>query len=459
MMKDESNVTTSAKTGMRAQRMGSKLPAEQQIEKALHNNEPLTGCLMEQICKPANLNRAYKRVKANKGSPGADGMTVNEMRGYIAKHKETLIQSLLNGTYRSQPVRQVEIPKADGGVRQLGIPTVIDRLVQQAILQVLQPIYEIGFSDSSYGFRPKRSAHQALKQAQKYVQEGNVIVVDMDLEKFFDRVNHDILMSRLAKRIRDKCLLKIIRSFLEAGIMKEGVCVGRNEGTPQGGPLSPLLSNILLDELDKELEKRGHKFCRYADDCNIYIRSQQAGERVFVSIKQFLIKKLRLKVNEAKSSVAKALERQFLGFSIIRQGRISLSKKAAERVKNSVCVLTKRNRGVSLAQVILELNRKLRGWINYFKLIETPTILKELDGWIRRKLRCYRLKQLKTFKSLAHFLMGLGISEKNAHTTASSGKGLWRISNAIALNQAMSTAWFDKQGLINLERQAKLLKI
>src|SRR5262245_45525605 len=285
------------------QRMNPEELKEQQIQKAVFENDSLTSCLMERICSRGNLNQAYKRVKANKGSPGIDGMRVEAMGEFIAEHKEALIQSLLEGSYRAQAVKRVEIPKPDGSKRQLGIPTVIDRVIQQAILQVLQPLYEREFSNSSYGFRPGRRAHQAVKRAQGYVQAGNGIVVDIDLEKFFDRVNHDVLMSRLGKRIEDRRLLKIIRSFLEAGIMEGGVCIERHEGTPQGGPLSPLLSNILLDELDKELEKRGHKFCRYADDCNIYVKSQKAGERVLSSIKQFLEKRLRLRINGAKSAV------------------------------------------------------------------------------------------------------------------------------------------------------------
>lgn len=459
MMSDEHKLTTSADIDMRIQRMNSKISGEQQIKKASHGDDSLTSCLMEQICKPANLNQAYKRVKANKGAPGTDGITIDELRNYIATHKEKMIQSLLDGSYRPQAVRLVEIPKPGGGVRQLGIPTVVDRLVQQAILQVLQPIFEEGFSDSSFGFRPKRSAHQAVKKAQEYVREGHRVVVDMDLEKFFDRVNHDILMAKLAVRINDKRLLKIIRSFLKADIMREGVCIERIEGTPQGGPLSPLLSNILLDELDKELERRGHKFCRYADDCNIYVRSQRAGERVLESLKHFLGEKLRLKVNEAKSAVGKVTSRQFLGFRLLPNGKISLSGKSEERVKDGIRTLTKHSRGVSFSKVIEELNEKLRGWINYFKLIESHSKLEDLDCWIRRKLRCYRLKQRGKCKSLSNFLMGLGVPEENARKTASSGKGWWRIANAPALKQAMSNAWFDKQGLINLGRQAMLLTV
>jgi len=457
-MHDEKKTFTVSAKDTRILRMNFKVSEEQQIKMALNANDSLTSCLMEQICEPANLNRAYKRVKANKGSPGVDGLTIHEMKAFIAKHKENLIQSLLNGTYKSQPVRSVEIPKPNGEMRKLGIPTVMDRLVQQAILQVLQPIYELEFSNSSFGFRPNRSAHQAVKRAQEFVKSGHRFVVDIDLEKFFDRVNHDILMSRLARRIKDKRLLKIIRGFLQAGIMEGGVCVERLEGTPQGGPLSPLLSNILLDELDTELENRGHKFCRYADDCNVYVKSRRAGERVLDSIKQFLGKRLRLKINEAKSAVAKVWERQFLGFCIQRNDKIGLSKKSEERIKRVIRELTKRNRGVSLQKVIAELNVKLHGWVNYFKIIETPHKLIKLDSWMRRKLRCYRLKQRKKSHSIAKFLEGLGASAINAKRIGSSGKGWWRLSHTAAVQHALSNAWFIKQGLINLESKAALVK-
>lgn len=461
MMCDENQqdfTTSAAKDGRGSAYESRSQSGEQQIKMALPHSEPLTENLMEQVCNWANLNRAYKQVKANKGAPGVDGMTVDELRDFIVKHKETLIRSLLEGRYQPKPVRLVEIPKPNEGTRQLGIPTVVDRLVQQAILQVLQPIYELEFSNNSYGFRPKRSAHQAVEQAQKYVQAGYRTVVDIDLEKFFDRVNHDILMSRLAKRIKDKRLLKIIRKFLEAGIMMNGVCVERIEGTPQGGPLSPLLSNVMLDDLDKELERRGHKFCRYADDCNIYVRSRHAGTRVFKSISQFLIKKLRLKVNEAKSGIASVSERQFLGFRIMRTGKICLSDKSEERVKREIRKLTKRSRGISLAKVIGELNKKLRGWVNYFKLVEMLSILHRLDSWIRRKLRCYRLKQRKRSHPIAKFLIDLGVTKRNAWNTAKSGKGWWRLSRTPAITQAMSNDWFNQLKLINLEQEVKRLK-
>jgi len=453
-MTNETKFASSANNGLNTQRMRAKRFEEQQIQEALFKDKALTTCLMEKICDPTNLNRAYKRVKANKGAPGIDGMTVDDMGKFIATHKERLRETLFTGTYQPQPVREVEIPKAGKGKRQLGIPTVIDRLVQQAILQVLQPIFEAKFSKSSFGFRPGRSAHQAVKQAQSHVQAGKDIVVDIDLEKFFDRINHDILMSKLARVIEDKRVLKVIRAFLNAGIMRQGVCIKRVEGAPQGGSLSPLLSNILLDELDKELERRGHSFCRYADDCNVYVKSLAAGKRVMDSLKQFLSKRLRLKVNEGKSAVSKVTERQFLGFRILQNSKINISEQSVEKMKNNVRRITKRNRGRSLERVITELNEKLGGWINYFKLIDRPEQLKGLDSWIRHKLRCYRLKQRKRSYPKAIFLIKLGVNPRSAWNTAKSGKGLWRLSRTPALQQAMSNAWFNKHGLINLEQRA-----
>jgi len=429
---------------------GTGILEVQTTQLAIDALEVLTENLMEQVCQSANLNRAYKRVKSNKGSAGIDGMRVNELGDHIREHKEQLITSLLEGSYNPQPVRHVMIPKPGGGERQLGIPTVMDRLVQQAIYQILEPLYESKFSDSSYGFRPKRSAHMALKQAKSYVESGRPWVVDMDLEKFFDRVNHDILMSRLARVIKDKRLLKILRRFLQSGIMQDGVVVDRYEGTPQGGPLSPLLSNILLDEVDKELERRGHKFCRYADDQNIYVSSQRAGERVYASIKQFLEVKLKLKVNEAKSAVAKVSERKFLGYRILTDGRLSLAPESLKRARDKVRALTKRNRGRSFEQVVNELNVFLKGWYNYFKQVETYSGFAKLDSWIRRKLRCYKLKQKKNFKSLLRFLKSEGIPDREARQIGSSGKGVWRLSGTHTLHRALDIAWFQSQGLFSL---------
>lgn len=456
MVEDQIDATSPVKAS--ESRTGASLHGEQQISMA--KNEPcaLAVNLMEKICNRANLNQAYKRVKANKGAPGVDRVSVKALGEYISNHKEQLIETLLSGSYKPNPVRQVMIPKPGGGERQLGIPTVLDRMIQQAILQVLEPMFDREFSESSYGFRPKRSAQNALKQAKAYVESGNTWVVDMDLEKFFDRVNHDILMSKLAKRIGDKRLLKIIRGFLTAGIMQEGVVVSRYAGTPQGGPLSPLLSNILLDELDKELERRGHKFCRYADDQNIYVKSKRSGERVYTSIKQFLEKKLKLKVNEEKSAVAQVCERKFLGYQILNDGRLMIAMTSIQRAKDKVRRLTWRSRGKSFEQVITELNNFLRGWSNYYKLAEAKSLWKKLDSWVRRKLRCYKLKQKKRGTSIAKLLMSLGVSEKESRQIGSSGKGWWRLSRTYAVHRALDNVWLKKWGLISLEeRWATLL--
>jgi RNA-directed DNA polymerase len=413
----------------------------------------LTGRLMERIADRANLREAYKRVKANKGSPGVDGMTVHDLGKHMAEHWQDVAQALLDGSYQPQPVRGVEIPKPGGGVRQLGIPTVLDRLAQQAILQVLEPLLDGTFSNSSYGFRPGRSAHQALHQAKQYVAEGRLIVVDMDLEKFFDRVNHDVLMSRLARRIADKRLLGIIRRFLQAGMFQHGVCVERYEGTPQGGPLSPLLANLLLDDLDKELEARGHRFCRYADDCNIYVQTKVAGERVMASVTSFLEGKLRLKVNRLKSAVAAVWERKFLGHRLLSGGRLGIAPKSLERAKDRVREITRRNRGVSLERVISELNSFLRGWVQYFRYAECKSHLKELDSWVQRKLRCVKLKQRKRRWPIVDFLHRQGVPLWRAWPIAWSSVGWWRKAGSPQACEAMSNAWFQRMSLVNLTQQ------
>jgi RNA-directed DNA polymerase len=417
----------------------------------------LTGDLMERVCERENLNRAYKRVKANKGAPGVDGITVGELYDWLIEYKEELVGSLLDGSYKPQPVLGKEIEKPGGGKRRLGIPTVVDRLVQQAILQTLEGIVDPTFSESSYGFRRGRNAHQAVKQAAEYVAEGRGVVVDVDLEKFFDRVNHDMLMARLARHVSDKRLLHIVRRFLEAGMMCDGVSVERYEGTPQGGPLSPLLANLLLDDLDKELERRGHRFCRYADDCNIYVRTEQAGERVLASVTRFVEEKLRLRVNREKSAVAPTQERQFLGYRLLWDGRLAIAPRSLERAKKRIGQITRRNRGISLEQMIGELNAYLTGWVTYFRYAACKSHLQRLDEWIRRKLRCVRLKQRKRAKPIADFLQSLGVPERSAWLLALSGKGWWRKAGAPQAHQAMGIAWFRAQGLVTLtERYAEL---
>jgi RNA-directed DNA polymerase len=432
-------------------------PEEPQTPTVLDPARALTVSLMEEVTERDNLNRAYRRVVSNKGSAGVDGLTVGDLKTWIATNKDTLIASLLDGRYQPQPVRGVQIPKPGGGMRQLGIPTVVDRLVQQAILQVLEKLLDPTFSASSFGFRPGRGAHDALAQASRYVADGRPIVVDLDLEKFFDRVNHDILMSRLARRIGDKRLLKIIRRFLEVGLMQDGVCVERHEGTPQGGPLSPLLANLLLDDLDRELERRGHQFCRYADDCNIYVRSQAAGERVLASVTTYLEEQLRLRVNRSKSAVASVKERKFLGHRLLEDGTQTIAPKSLERAQDRVREITRRNRGVSFEQMVRELNSFLTGWVTYFRFAKAKSVLTELGSWVRRKLRCVRLKQRKRAKSITDFLHGLGVPWHQCWTTAACGKGWWRMAQTPAAQHGMSNAWFQAQGLVNpLDRYLQL---
>jgi RNA-directed DNA polymerase len=436
---------------------GTAACEEWQASTASNRERALSSNLMERVCERENLNRAYKRVKANKGAPGIDGMTVGELYDWLREHKEALVESLLGGSYEPQLVLGKEIDKPSGGKRRLGIPTVVDRLVQQAILQVLEEIVDPTLSESSYGFRRGRNAHQAVKQAAEYVAEGREIVVDVDLAEFFDRVNHDMLMARVARHVSDKRLLHIVRRFLGAGMMWDGVCIGRYEGTPQGGPLSPLLANLLLDDLDKELERRGHRFCRYADDCNIYVRTQKAGDRVLSSVTRFLEGRLRLRVNEKKSAAAPVQERQFLGYRILRDGRLAIAPRSLERAKRRIRQITRRNRGISLEQMIGEVNSYLTGWVTYFRYAACKGHLQRLDEWIRRKLRCVRLKQRKRTKSIADFLRSLGVPEWSAWMLALSGKGWWRKAGTPQANQAMNNAWFRAQGLVSLsERYAGL---
>lgn len=424
---------------------------ERQASSTLSNDRHLTTNLMEKICSLSNLRRAYKQVKRNKGSAGVDGMTVDEMHEYFKTHIDELREALLSGSYQPQSVLGVNIPKPGGGERQLGIPTVIDRVIQQAISQVLEPIYEPEFSDLSYGFRPKRSAHDALKVASSYVEQGHVWVVDLDVEKYFDRVNHDILMSKLSKRIGDKSLLRLIRRYLKADMMQDGLSTKRQAGVPQGSPLSPLLSNIMLDELDKEMERRGHKYVRYADDCNIYVKSSRAGHRVMSSVIQFLEKRLKLRVNTTKSAVALSNQRKFLGYRLQTDGRLSVAPESLRRLKDKLRKQTKRNRGRSFEQVVKEVNQSLRGWLGYFRLSCFKSTMSDLDGWIRRKLRCYRLKQRKKGWSIVVWLMNLGVKERDARNIGSSGKGWWRLAKTPALHRALNKEWFSNQGLYSLE--------
>lgn len=437
---------------------GTVLNEGQQIFLELTAKETLAQDLMKIVCHRDNLNRAYKRVKSNKGAAGVDGMSIDELGTYIMENREEIVSSLMEGRYKPQEVKGVNIPKPKGGTRLLGIPTVLDRVIQQAIYQALEPIFEPRFSDSSYGFRPKRSAHQAVKAASKHVESGKIWVVDIDMAKYFDQVNHDILMSRLTKVIGDKVLLRLIRKFLQADMMVNGVVTERQAGTPQGGPLSPLLSNIMLDELDKELERRGHKFCRYADDCNIYVDSQRAGERVMTSIKKFLATRLKLQINEEKSAVAEVRERSFLGYTIGNKGMISVSQESQKRMKDKVRQLTKGNRGVSFEKVIQSLNTYLPGWLQYFSLAMGISQYRKLDSWIKRRLRCYRLKQRKRKWPIAKWLMELGLSPRNAWSLATSDKSWWRKSRNPIINMATPNAWFEKLGLFSLYDKAKALQ-
>src|SRR5512136_988743 len=407
--------------------------------------------LMEEACSRENLEAAWKRVRRNKGGPGVDGMTIDAAKDYLREQWPNIRSQLLRGTYQPLPVKRVEMPKPDGGIRKLGVPCVVDRLIQQALLQVLQKRWDPTFSEHSYGFRPGRSAHQAVAQAQRYIAEGYNYGVDIDLEKFFDRVNHDLLMARVAARVSDKRVLKLIRAFLNAGVMEDGLVCPVDEGTPQGGPLSPLLSNLVLDELDKELTRRGHRFCRYADDCNIYVRSRRAGERVMASIGRFLITKLRLKVNESKSAVARPEERKFLGFSISNDGRERrIAQKALERFKMRVRELTRRTIGASLAKLTENLTPYLLGWLGYFGFCETPRVLSNLDAWIRRRLRMYLWRQWKNGRNRFNELRRRGVSKFHAAVAAGSPTGFWRMSGHPTVQQALRNRYFDSIGLPRL---------
>jgi RNA-directed DNA polymerase len=408
--------------------------------------------LMEQICERENLIRAWDRVRSNGGAAGVDGLTLEETGKRLRETWPTIREHLLQGTYRPQPVRRVEIPKPDGGGRRLGIPTVLDRLIQHAILQVLNPQWDPTFSESSFGFRPGRSAHQAVAQAQSFIAEGYDWVVDIDLEEFFDRVNHDVLMSRVARRVPDKRVLKLIRAYLTAGIMENGLVSPSAEGTPQGGPLSPLLSNLLLDDLDRELERRGHRFCRYADDCNIYVQTERAGQRVMESVTRFLTKRLRLKVNGSKSAVGRPKDRKFLGFRFTwgRNAKRSIAPKALTRFKERVRELTGRTRGRSVADVVERLSRYLNGWGGYFGFCQTPSELKGLDGWIRRRLRALLWQQWRTWRNRKRMLIFLGVAKGRAAEAAACSRGPWAMAQHPVLQEAMNLEFFAALGLPQL---------
>jgi RNA-directed DNA polymerase len=411
-----------------------------------------TDRLMEEIVDRENLKEALQRVKANKGSPGVDGMTVNQLDDYLRQHWPAIREQLLSGTYKPKPVKRVEIPKPDGGVRKLGIPTVLCRFIQQAVMQVLQRQWDPTFSDHSYGFRPGRSAHQAVAQAQRYIAEGYSWVVDLDLEKFFDRVNHDKLMGQIAKRVEDKRLLKLIRTFLNAGVMENGLISPSVEGTPQGGPLSPLLSNLVLDALDRELELRGHRYVRYADDSNVYVRSERAGQRVMKSVTRFITQQLKLKVNENKSAVARPQERKFLGFSFTDGPEIkrAIAPKALTRFKDRIREITRQAKGVSIETTVKRLATYMVGWRGYFGFCETPEVLIGLIRWVRLRLRCALWRQWKTPRRRRAALLELGVRPQLAANTAGSGRGPWYLARSKALSVGASNAYFRSLGLPSL---------
>lgn len=410
-----------------------------------------TKSLIDEMLDKENMKLAYKQVVKNKGAPGVDKMTTEDLKRHLVDNWQYIKDALLNGKYKPQPVKEVEIPKPGGGVRKLGIPTVVDRLIQQALHQILSPIFEKEFSESSYGFRPGRSTHQAVLKAQEYVSSGRRWVVDMDLEKFFDRVNHDILMSRVERKVKDKRILLLIRRYLQAGIFIDGLESIRSEGTPQGGPLSPLLSNILLDDLDKELEARGHAFCRYADDCNIYVKSEEAGKRILGSIKCFLERKLKLKINESKSAVDRPWNRKFLGYSMTvdKETKLKISPKALERLKDKLKDKFKKGRGQNILRVIENIKPILVGWSNYFKLAKIKTTLDKLDAWIRRKIRCIIWRQKKRAQARYRMLVKNGLSKERAKLGTSNGKGSWWNAGASHMNQAFTKLKLEEMGLIS----------
>lgn len=418
---------------------------------------PARPSLLQRVVCERVWSAAWQQVRRNGGAPGVDGMRVDAFEKWNAEHGDRVRRELLGGTYEPQPVRRVEIPKPGGGVRLLGVPTVLDRVIQQALVIVLTPILDPTFSESSHGFRPGCSAHGAVAEAKRYVADGNRWVVDIDLSKFFDRVNHDVLADRLWKRLGDGPVVSLIRRYLRAGVMLHGVVVERREGTPQGGPLSPLLSNVLLDEWDRELERRGHRFVRYADDCNIYVRSKRAGERVLASCRAFLERRLRLKVNEEKSAVARPWDRQFLGYSVTngKKPKQRLAPRSVTRLKERVREITTRSRGVSLGQMLGELTRYLRGWSGYYRRIETPSVLEALDSWIRRRVRCFLLKQWRPGVVRRRALRRLGVND--GWKLAGSRKGPWRVSRSRVASAALPIGYLEQRGLLSLTQEWRRL--
>src|ERR1700682_6514607 len=444
-MRQKNQVELNLGTGAEGEaRSAAARESEARAVKACLERPAVAGPSMEAVVERENLKTALAQVKRNKGAAGIDGMSVDDLRAYLKQHWPATRAQLLDGTYKPQPVRRVEIPKASGGKRPLCLPTVLDRFIQPAAMQALRAEWDRTFSEASFGFRPGRSAHQAVAKAQAYIASGHDVVVDFDLEKFFDQVNHDILMGLVAKRVTDKRVLKLIRGFLTAGVLADGLVSPTEEGTPQGGPLSPLLSNLMLDVLDKELEKRGHRFVRYADDCNIYVRSQKAGERVMAGIEKFLAKRLKLKVNKAKSAVAKPSARKFLGFSFTggREPRRRIAPQAIARFKARVRELTRRTRGRSLAQTSKELSTYLVGWRGYFGFCQTPSVLRALDEWIRRRLRAIAWKQWRRGRTRFAELRHRGVGRDLAAQTAGSPHGPWRLSASHALHIALPNAFF-----------------
>jgi RNA-directed DNA polymerase len=422
-----------------------------ELSSRLEQQRTLTQNILERIVDNGNIDKAYNQVRGNKGSAGVDKMSVEELGTWLGINLKSFQTSILEEKYEVSPVRKVELDKPDGGKRLLGIPTVKDRLIQQAIFQQLNIHYDPYFSESSYGFRPNRGAQQAIRRASEYIKEGKEWVVDIDLEKFFDKINHDRLMQRLSKGIGDKRLLRLINAYLKTGLMSDGLVEQRTAGTPQGSPLSPLLSNIILDELDKELEKRGLVFCRYADDCNIFVKSQQSGERVLDSISKFIEVKLKLKVNRQKSGVRHCSDVKYLGYTIMTVGKIRVADKSVERLKLKIKELTKRNKGESFQTVINKLNMIIVGWTNYYILADSfLTTFRNLDGWLRRKLRCYRLKQCKRKYSIFKFLLNQGIPERESWNAVMYSQGWWKMSIKVAVSKAMSIKWFAEQGLQSL---------